>query len=402
MNAITEKDKNEILNEIKKNNGILRLDPAWVARDFLPPGRRLGLPEEMYDLGERGGICERWIASTTKADNKVSVPYEGLSFVKLNGGTKVTLKDAVETLPEEIMGKDYAKNHKGLGRLPKIFDYEYRLPYHIHQMQQHAKLVGCNSKEEAYYFPEETPLGNEPDTYFGVHPYIADQKKYDLLLPHMIEWKDDAILQYARAFKQMPGDGFHVPSGTLHAPGTALTIELQEDSDVFAMLQAKTGKKIINKDLLFKDVRAEDKQKYGEKIILEMINWEVSGDPYFYENRHTPPVLIAEAKQKGGEEHWIFYNTNKFSGKRLTVHPGGTFISKDDGVYNILVWKGKGVYGGLDIEGGNFEQDEMLICHNAAVKGVEVKNTGSRDLIIYKFFGPDVNRNVPMLKPYKK
>jgi hypothetical protein len=58
-------------------NGILRLEPAWVARDFLPPGRRLGLTEAQYDVGERGWICERWLASTTKADNRISPPDEG-------------------------------------------------------------------------------------------------------------------------------------------------------------------------------------------------------------------------------------------------------------------------------------------------------------------------------------
>ena len=129
------------------------------SRDFLPPGRRLGLPVNMYELGERGGICERWIGSTTKADNKISVPDEGLSFIKLQSDESISLKDAVENASEIIMGEDYASNHKGLNRLPKIFDYEYRLPYHIHQMQEHAKLVGCNSKEEAYYFPEDVEMG---------------------------------------------------------------------------------------------------------------------------------------------------------------------------------------------------------------------------------------------------
>ena len=40
-------------------NGVLRCEPAWVARDFLPPGRRLGLPDDAYDVVERGAICER-------------------------------------------------------------------------------------------------------------------------------------------------------------------------------------------------------------------------------------------------------------------------------------------------------------------------------------------------------
>jgi mannose-6-phosphate isomerase class I len=392
--------KSVITGELKKSNGILRLEPAWVARDFLPPGKRLGLPEDQYNLGERGGICERWIGSTTKADNKVGVPNEGLSYLNLDLEQKITLKEAVELLPEEIMGKDYASTHRGLGRLPKIFDYEFRLPFHIHQMQKHAQLLGRNSKEEAYYFPQGLSMGKEPDTFFGVHPYISREKKYDLLLPAMVEWKNDSILQFARAYKLMPDDGWHIPSGVTHAPGSALTIELQEDSDVFAMMQAKTGGKIIDKELLYKDVRKIDREKYGEKIILEMIDWETSGDPYFYENRHTPPVLIDGTKSKDGEEYWIFYNTNKFSGKKLIVHPKGKFVSKDKGLYNILVWKGKGIFGGIEIEAGNHNKEELLICYDAAINSLTVENTGSDDLVIFKFFGPDINTDVPMLKRY--
>ncbi len=391
----------EILEkQIKKSEGILRLDPVWVARDFLPPGRRLGLPAEQYEFGELGGICERWLASTTRADNKISVPDEGLSFIKFDSGEKITLKDAIEAAPELLMGNSYAANHKGLNRLPKIFDYEYRLPYHIHQMQHHAQLVGRNSKEEAYYFPEGVEMGKEAETYFGVHPFISSEKKYDLLLPALVEWRDDSILQFARAYKLMPNDGFHVPSGVLHAPGSALTIELQEDSDVFAMLQAKTGGKIISKDLLFKDVRPEDKEKCGEKIILEMIDWETSGDPFFYENRHTPPLLISQDVES--EEYWIYYNTTKFSGKKVVVHPGGKFTGKEKGVYNILVWQGKGSFGGYEIEAKNFEKDELFITHERAIRNTEVINTGNEDLIIFKFFGPDINDDVPMLKKYGK
>ena len=53
--------------------------------------------------------------------------------------------------------------------------------------------------------------------------------------------------------------------------------------------------------------------------------------------RHTPPVLVEETKQDGGEETWIYYNTTKFSGKRLVVKPGQSFQSVDKGVYNVLV-----------------------------------------------------------------
>ncbi|HAL55801.1 MAG TPA: hypothetical protein DCP63_04810 [Bacteroidetes bacterium] len=386
---------------VEDGNGIVRLRPAWVARAFLPPGRRLDLPESQYELGERGGICERWLASTTQADNRVGVAKEGLSILALESHESITLKEAVEAAAETILGAEYAASHpRGLDRLAKIFDYEYRIPYHLHQMKQHAALVGRNPKEEAYYFPEGVPMGKEPESYFGVHPSISEENRQDVLLPHLEQWESDLILQHSRAYKLVPGDGWHIPAGILHAPGSALTIELQEDSDVFAMLQAKAGGRIISKDLLFKDVRPEDRQSYGERFILQLIDWKANGDHYFYENRHTPPLLIENSKQAGGDEHWIFYNTLKFSGKKLVVRPHQTYESVDAGVYNALIWRGRGRFDGHIVEGGHPQMDELLISFAKATQPLVIENSGSEDLVVFKFFGPDVNPNVPMLNPF--
>jgi hypothetical protein len=112
-------------------------------------------------------------------------------------------------------------------------------------------------------------------------------------------------------------------------------------------------------------------------------------------------VLVEETKQDGGEEYWIYYNTTKFSGKKLVVKPGETFMSTDKGVYNILVWKGSGTYDTQPIEAGNFEADELLISHERAIRPLEVKNTSKQDLQIIKFFGPDINEDIPMIKQYR-
>jgi hypothetical protein len=129
-----------------------------------------------------------------------------------------------------------------------------------------------------------------------------------------------------------------------------------------------------------------------------MIDWETSGDPWFYENRHTPPVLIAA--QEGGEEHWIFYNTTRFSGKRLVVKPGGRFTSTDAGVYSVFVWKGSGDVGGHAVKGGDPALDELLVSHARATVPMEIRNTGSEVLEIIKFFGPDINTSAPALPTY--
>jgi hypothetical protein len=395
-------NKREIVeNALARGNGILRLEPAWVARDFLPPGRRLGLKEAEYEVGERGWISERWIGSTTRADNRVGPPDEGLSYLAIEG-ERITLKEAVDIAGPTIMGEAYARTHKGLGRLAKIYDFAARIPYHIHQRQADAALVGHNSKEEAYYFPEDVDIGPHPETFFGVHPSIVERKQYDILLPYLVDWNSDLILRHSRAYLLVPGEGFHLPAGGLHGPGTALTIELQEDSDVFAMLQALVAGKIISKELLFKDVRKEDREKLGERAVLNQVDWELSGDPYFYENRHTSPQLISQASQAGGEEYWIYYNTTRFSGKKMIIKPGQKFRSVDDGVYNILVWRGRGLYDGHAIEAGNFALDELLVSHTRATTPIWVENTGTQDLIIIKFFGPDINLKVPMIPQIKR
>ncbi len=113
-----------------------------------------------------------------------------------------------------------------------------------------------------------------------------------MLLPYLVDWDSDLILRHARGELQVAGEGFHVPSGVLHAPGTALTLELQEDSDVLSMFQALNAGRIISKELLFKDVRPEDREAHGERFPLRFVDWEVNGDPWFHENRHLTPLPV--------------------------------------------------------------------------------------------------------------
>src|SRR3712207_453374 len=166
-------------------------------------------------------------------------------------------------------------------------------------------------------------MGAHPETFFGVHPWIAEKEAHDTLLPYLVDWDSDLILRHARAELQVAGEGFHVPSGVLHAPGTALTLELQEDSDVLAMFQALNAGRIISKDLLFKDVRPEDREAEGERFPLRFVDWETNGDPWFYENRHLSQQPVLGADSAGGRESWVFFNTDKYSGKRIAVPAGG-------------------------------------------------------------------------------
>jgi len=389
-----------IENELGKNHGILRLSPTWVARDTLPPGKRLGVEEQEYAQGARGYICERWLASETEADNPIPLPGEGLSHLDIEGHD-IILREATAACGELILGKEYAQNHRGLGKLCKFFDHETRLFLHSHQPQIEMDKIGKRAKEEAYYFPGGVDLGAHPETFFGVHPYLVQQnKQFETLLPYLERWDSDLILKHSRAYLNVPGEGFHLPSGILHAPGTALTLEIQEPSDVAAVFQAKVEGIDIPKSWLYKDIPREEYCQKGERAALDQIIWELNGDPFFYENRHTPPVPI-QGSPDGSSEEWIYYNSTKFSGKKLVIEAKQKVISRDKGVYNLLVWQGSGTIEGLPIAGGDVGRDEVLVVHERAVAGVTIENQSEKDMVIFKFFGPDINNEeIPFLNPY--
>jgi hypothetical protein len=382
--------KETVSGLLRDSEGLLRLKPAWVSRIFLPPGGRINLPDDARDAGGRGYITERWLGSTTEAVNPVKTPGEGLSFIDAPGEVEITLRQAVESAPELIMGADYARRHAGLGRLARISDNDGRSPFRMYQ-----------DREASHYFPPDVPSGPHPETFFGLHPFIVKEKRKDIVARFLDDWEDsDGLLALSRAYMNVPDDGFHLPRGVLHAPGSAVTIELQEDSDSCAVFQGRFRNKTLDRSVLTRDIPPSELEEAGMMAIVNRLDWEANGDPYFYENRHTPPVTLDGGKTSSSEESWIFYNTAKYSGTKLIIHPGCSRNCVDRGAYNILAWSGEGSFGGLAVRGGSPAEDEIMVTCGRALSGVMVTNTGLEDLIIFKFFGPDINDDAPMLRRY--
>ena len=91
---------------LEESGGLLRLVPCWVPRTFVQPGNRLKLhPDDVYAYGlNRGGIDERWFASTTPAANENRTPDEGLSYCVFKD-TRFTLADAISECGAQIVGQ---------------------------------------------------------------------------------------------------------------------------------------------------------------------------------------------------------------------------------------------------------------------------------------------------------
>jgi hypothetical protein len=301
---------------------------------------------------------------------------------------------------DAILGQEF-KSLKGTNFFAKLFDYAGPLPFHLHQMEMHTALMDKKPKEEAYYFLEDAPMGAFPYSFFGVHPSIAKPENRRKLIPYLAKWENDEMLKFSKAYKLVQGEGFLVPSGTLHAPGTALTLEIQEASDVFNMFTPPPGRDPKSRDPLWNDVDPEIRAKNDFVALLHLVNWEVAGDPYFYEHYHLTPIPVKAQPQPGGEEFWIFYGTRKFSGKKTVVRPNSRFQFQEQGAFIVFVWRGQGELAGTPvIAGGDHSNDEFLVVYDAATQWMELENTGQDDLIIFKLFGEGVNPDAPSLPAY--
>jgi hypothetical protein len=258
--------------------------------------------------------------------------------------------------------------------------------------------VGRKQKDEAYHFLPGADLGAHPETFLGVQPQIARGAREDALLPHLVAWDSDLVLTTSQAYLQVPGEGFLVPSGVLHGPGTALTLELQEDSDVLSMFQALNAGRIIDKELLYKDVADRDRAELGERAPLGFVDWIRNGDPDLYSRAHLGP-LIHPASTRSARREWVFYGTPRFSGQRLLLEPGGGARIVEPGVYSVFAWTGSATWGPAELIGGVPGQDEILVVHDTATAGVEVHNTGQDTFTGYLFSGPDLHPEATVLGP---
>jgi hypothetical protein len=382
-------------------NGIVRLAPTWVPRDFLTPGRRLKLaPEDLYALGvQRGGIDERWLASTVNAANVGAPEDEGLSYIVLKEGVeteKILLKEAIGELGEVMLGKSVMRKYGGWTVLTKFFDNDGPIHFHLHQMEEHARRVGQAPKPEAYYFPAQlnTVEGKFPYTFLGLNPGT----KKDDIKKCIEKWDkgDNGILSFSQAYKLMPGTGWLIQAGILHAPGTLVTYEVQKASDVFSMFQSVLEGKPVSKDLLLKNVPPECRDDLD--YIVSMIDWEMNVDPLFKEHHYTEPKFAEnpeETRKEGYIHKWIAYGTEEFSAKELMVFPKLKVKIRDEAAYGLIVIQGHGAIGKFDVESptmirfSQLTHDELFVSVEAAQEGVEVVNeSNSENLVILKHFGP--------------
>lgn len=390
---------------LEETGGLLRLAPCWVPRSFLQPGKRLKLhPDDLYAYGlNRGGIDERWFASTTPAANEGRRPDEGFSYV-VAGRRRFTLKQAVEECGADLVGVKIWRKYQRWPVYSKFFDNMGPIPHHMHQNQKQAKLVGQEGKPESYYFPpQHNNVGNHfPYTFFGLEPGTSKSDVRRCLE----NWNkgDNGILDLSKAYRLKPGTGWLVGPCLLHAPGSLCTYEPQWGSDVFGMYQSLVEGREVPWSLLVKDM---PKNRHKDlDFIVDQLDWQGNVDPNFKDNHYLAPVPVADTRAEGYLDRWVVYGKIKgkqyFTAKELTVDPGCRCVISDKGAYGLITTQGQGKMNRLRLDCpklirfDDLTEDEVFCSAAAAKQGVTFENTSdTEDLVILRYFGPEVNPDAP-------
>jgi len=392
--------------------GILRLAPTWVPRSFLMPGGRLKLaPSDLYALGtHRGGIDERWFASTTVAANEGAPDDEGLSYVVEAGGGKFSLKEAIAAHGPELIGQAIWDRYGKWPVYSKFFDNLGPIPHHMHQSAAQARLLGREGKPESYYFPPQLNwTGNHfPYTFMGLEPGTTKAQ----LRQCLERWNegDNGILDLSKAYRLKPGTGWLIPPCVLHAPGSLVTYEPQWGSDVFGMYQSMVEGRRVPWDLLVKDV--PEAKHHDLDYLVDQLDWEKNVDPDFKAHNYLEPIVHSGSNEEGYEDRWIVYGTvdgeQLFSARELTVQPGGSASIKDAGAYGLVSTQGRGTIGKLVIDTpvyirfGEVTKDEVFVADRKAKEGVTFTNTGAEPFVSLRYFGPGVHDDLPAVGDHLK
>ena len=398
---------------LDKGAGLLRLTPTWVPRSFLHPGRRIKLfPGDLYAYGaNRGGIDERWFASTTEAANEGRVWHEGLSA---SARSRASTSCSATPSPKRALGSSARRCTRSTTAGPSIPNSSTTwgpIPHHMHQSAANAKLVGQEGKPESYYFP---PQYNNVDnnfcyTFMGLEPGTTK----DQVRSCLENWDkgENGILDLSRAYRLSRGTGWLIPPGVLHAPGSLCTYEPQWGSDVFGMFQNIVEGRYVPWSLLVKDM---PKEKHKDlDFIIGQLDWEKNVDTHFKESNYLEPIVDKKMQRPGLHRQvdrlWPRRWRAALQCQRTHPRPRCEMhASKTPAPAAGSPSKAKAASESSPLQTpamirfGQETEDEVFISHEAATAGVEIENTGSEPLVGLRYFGPDVHKKLPMVGDYRK
>ncbi|MDD2957289.1 MAG: hypothetical protein PHE06_00645 [Lachnospiraceae bacterium] len=387
---------NKIRATFIEGDGVFRMVPAFVPVKFGAPGRRLKIhPDDYFAYGaDAGTVMERWFCSVSGCRTKNEKrPDQGLSYVLAADGTQFLLKDAVAELKEDLIGKELQEKYGTFPVFAKFFDYETPLYFHFHPRKEIAEKVGCEAKPECYYFPPQLNnySGRRSSTFFGFNKGVTREDVRECI-EHFSDY-DTHITDMSRAYNIQPGQGWYVPAGVIHAPGSLLTYEPQWGTDLNCVLENVVCGEVFDEHFMTDIV--PDNVENRIDYIMDAIDWDANYEADFKEKYNLKALVLPET-QKGLLERYVCYNNEFVTSKEVTIEPGCKVILKDKAAYGCVIVQGFGKFGKFEAEAVNLMRvgdqtaDEYFVSKARATEGVLIENHSQVEpMVILQHFGPD-------------
>jgi hypothetical protein len=361
----------DIIHFVARSEGILRLAPTFVHR-FYPDFGRLG--QKRLKRSARQFIPERWIGSSVQAVNPAPMPSGGVSMLA-DSPEPVSLPDALCAAAPVMLGRQVLAAHGPEFRvLVKLLDPGEPIVFHLHATDRQVKQLPRHfrghrfGKDEAYYFLDGVPKGPMPYTHAGLYEGVT---RKDLV--QAVRRGPQHALELSPVLYQEYEAGFFVPAGVPHRPGTALTLEIQQPSDVYTLLETRAGGKEMPPQQIHPGF-ATLAEAFG------LVDLAVSRQVGKLEHNRLTPQPIHGVR--GGEVAWVFPLDicGKFGGHRIRVTSRVSYSL--DMPLVLWVWRGRGTLNGRPIRAG----EEMFVCRYTASAALELATTGDEPLECFTFF----------------
>ena len=379
---------------------MLRCEPAWVARDFLPPGRRLGLPEDQYDVGERGAICERWLASTTRADNRVGPAGRGAQLRRRRGRRAAAAARRRGRRPRRGAGRGVrrAPTRPGSAGWRRSSTTPTGCPTTSTRRRSSPSLVGVQRQGRVLPLPARRRPGRAPRDVLRRPPLDrrAAGPRRAAALPRRLGQRPDPAARPGRA----PGRGRGLPR-PLRCPARARAPRsrwsCRRTPTCWRCSRRSTPAGSSPRSCSSRTSGRRTARTHGERFPLRFVDWELNGDPWFYENRHlTPqPVDGSRRRRRRGDLGLLQHRQVRREAARRARRAARHRL-REPGVYSVFVWCGHGhATPGSRCAAASRAATSWSSPTTPRPATTRSSTPGSDDLVVFTFFGPDLHPDAP-------
>lgn len=360
---------------LQKTSGVLVAKSAIVYRNTYFGNDIIAKNSSLTYADARGYVpVELWIMSMVEAENTLRIAGEGMTQIRIDEET-VSLSELRKIAETSIFG-DFA-DHWPLTKILDIGGAPTHTSFGTEEIPPIPVHVHPN-KTEAYFFPP-TDIPPYNKAHIPVHTRIGLKEgvTQEEFAKRLLQFgRDDSMFELLNEFPIEPNTGWTVLEKTLHAPGPAVTFEIQRPADDYNNASWRLGERLTPN---------ERNEKYKEHVLRGMKNerefidtvldWKHTTDQTLRDTYQHRPKLLESASW--GKRYQIFFDM--FYGEAWEILPHETMhLSQKDTPQAGIVWSGEGTLNGNAVSQSAL--NEFLVTPHTALEAI---NTGETPLFIY-------------------